>query len=127
LIGCATVVVLIAALNSAAPAFAERESSKRLLQLADARGYSQPPNYALQRDDRIPEVYVAGRVVYEPDGEPTMYEGVGQVVWESRRRQRTILTMAPIRDVEQFRQLSSMRVDVVGDNGKFALLAVGPP
>ena len=127
LIGGATVVVLIAALNSAAPAFAERESSKRLLQLADARGYSQAPIYGLQRDDRSPEFYAAGRVVYEPDGEPTMYEGVGQVVWESRRRQRTILTMAPIRDVEQFRQLSSMRVDVVGDNGKFALLAVGPP
>lgn len=127
LIGGAAVVVLMAALNFAAPAFAERESSKRLLQLADARGYSEAPIYGLQRDDRSPEFYAAGRVAYEPDGEPTMYEGVGQVVWESRRRQTTILTMAPIRDVELFRQLSSMRVDVVGDNGKFALLAVGPP
>jgi hypothetical protein len=34
--------------------------------------------------------------------------------------------MVPLKDVTQFRELSSMRVDVVGDNGKFALLAVSP-
>jgi 4-amino-4-deoxy-L-arabinose transferase-like glycosyltransferase len=122
----ATVFILIVALNLAAPAFADRQSSKRLLQLADERGYSQAPVYGLQRDERSPEFYAAGRVVYEPDGEPTMYEGVGQVVWESRRRQATILTMARPKDVQQFRELSSMHVDVVGDNGKVALVAVGP-
>ena len=126
-IAVACAVALIMALNFAAPALADRQSSKRLLQLADARGYSQAPVYGLQRDERSPEFYAAGRVVYEPDGEPTMYEGVGQVVWESRRRQATILTMARPKDVQQFRELSSMRVDVVGDNGKVALVAVGPP
>ena len=126
-IAVASTVALIMALNFAAPAFADRQTSKRLLQLADARGYSQAPVYGLQRDERSPEFYAAGRVVYEPDGEPTMYEGVGQVVWESRRRQTTILTMARPKDIQQFRELSSMRVDVVGDNGKVALVAVGPP
>ena len=126
-ISAACAVASIMALNFAAPAFADRQSSKRLLQLADARGYSKAPVYGLQRDERSPEFYAAGRVVYEPDGEPTMYEGVAQVVWESRRRQATILTMARPKDVQQFRELSSMRVDVVGDNGKVALVAVGPP
>jgi len=126
-IAVASGVALIVALNVAAPAFADRQSAKRLLQLADAHGYSQAPVYGLQRDERSPEFYAAGRVVYEPDGEPTMYEGVGQVVWESRRRQATILTMARPKDLQQFRELSSMRVDVVGDNGKIALVAVGPP
>ena len=126
-IATATVFALLVALNVAAPAFAERQTSKRLLQLADARGYSQSPLYGLLRDDRSPEFYAADRVVYEPDGEPTMYEGVGQVVAESRRRQATVLTMARLKDVEQFRQLSSMRVDVIGDNGRVALIAIGPP
>ncbi|HEV2827334.1 MAG TPA: glycosyltransferase family 39 protein [Pyrinomonadaceae bacterium] len=126
-IAVASGIALIVALNVAAPAFADRQSSKRLLQLADARGYSQAPVYGLQRDERSPEFYAAGRVTYEPDGEPTMYEGIGQVVWESRRRQETILTMARPKDLQQFRELSSMRVDVVGDNGKIALVAVGPP
>jgi 4-amino-4-deoxy-L-arabinose transferase-like glycosyltransferase len=123
----ASAVSLIMALNLGAPAFADRQTSKRLLQLADERGYSQSPVYGLQRDERSPEFYAAGRVVYEPDGEPTMYEGVGQIVWESRRRQTTILTMARPKDLQQFRELSSMRVDVVGDNGKVALVAVRPP
>jgi hypothetical protein len=125
-IAAATIVALLVALNVAAPAFAERQSAKRLLELADARGYADAPVYGLLRDDRSPEFYAADRVVYEPDGEPTMYEGVGQVVAESRRRQATILTMAWLKDVEQFMQLSSMRVDVIGDNGRVALIAVGP-
>jgi hypothetical protein len=110
-----------------APQFTERQSAKRLLQAADARGYSNAPLYGLQRDDRSPEFYAAGRIVYEADGEPVMYEGLGQIVSESRRRQTTILTMVPLKDVMQFKELSSMRVDVVGDNGRFALLAVSPP
>jgi len=125
-IATATVFAVLVALNVAAPAYAERQSAKRLLELADARGYSHAPVYGLLRDDRSPEFYAAGRVIYEPDGEPTMYEGVGQVVAESRRQQATILTMARLNDVEQFRQLSSMRVDVIGDNGRVALIAVGP-
>jgi 4-amino-4-deoxy-L-arabinose transferase-like glycosyltransferase len=118
---------LIVTLNFAAPAFAERESSKHLLQLADVQGYSQAPVYGLQRDDRTPEFYAAGRIVYGPDGEPTMYEGVGQVEWESRKRQATILSMVPVTQVADLTRLSSMRVNVIGDNGKFALVAVGPP
>ncbi len=121
----ATLLVLIVGLNWA-PERTERESAKRLLQLADARGYANAPLYGLQRDDRSPEFYAPGRIVYEPDGEPVMYEGPGQIVWESRRRNTAILTMVPLKDVTQFRELSSMRVDVVGDNGKFALLAVSP-
>jgi 4-amino-4-deoxy-L-arabinose transferase-like glycosyltransferase len=123
--GATTLLVLILGLGLA-PQFTERQSAKGLLQAADARGYSNVPLYGLQRDDRSPEFYAAGRIVYEADGEPVLYEGLGQIVSESRRRQTAILTMVPLKDVMQFRELSSMRVDVVGDNGRFALLAVSP-
>lgn len=125
--GGATLATVLIILNSAGPKLAERESTKHLLQLADARGYSQAPVYGLQRDDRTPEFYAAGRVAYDPDGEAITYEGVGQVVWESRRRQGPILAIVPVNEVNQFTQLSSVRVDVVGNNGKVALVAVGPP
>lgn len=124
--GVTTLLVLILGLGLA-PQFTERQSARRLLQEADARGYSNAPLYGLQRDDRSPEFYAAGRIVYESDGEPVLYEGLGQIVWESRRRQTTILTMVPLKDVMQFRELSSMRIDILGDNGRFALLAVSPP
>lgn len=123
--GAAMLLILIVGLNW--PALVEGESSKRLLELADARGYSAAPLFGMQRGDRGPEFYATGRVVYGPDGEPVMYEGPGQIVWESRKRNATILTMVPLKDVGQFTELSSLRVDVVGSNGEYALLAVSPP
>lgn len=125
--GGATLATVLIILNCGGPKLAERESTKHLLQLADTRGYSQAPVYGLQRDDRTPEFYAAGRVAYDQDGEAIKYEGVAQVVWESRRRQGPILAMVPVNEVNQFTQLSSVRVDVVGNNGKVALVAVGPP
>jgi 4-amino-4-deoxy-L-arabinose transferase-like glycosyltransferase len=114
-------------LNCGGAKLAERKSTKQLFQLADARGYSQAPVFGLQRGDRSPEFYAAGRVVYDADGEPKLYEGVRQVVGESRSRMATILTLVPVKEVTEFTQLSSVRVDVIGNNGKVALVAVGPP
>ncbi len=120
------IVATVVIINSCGLKLAERESSKQLLELANARGYSQAVVYGLQRSDRSPEFYAAGRVAYDPDGEATKYEGVGQVVWESGRRQATVLTFVPTDQVSQFTQLTSVRVDVVGSNERFALVAVGP-
>jgi 4-amino-4-deoxy-L-arabinose transferase-like glycosyltransferase len=124
--GAALVSVLIIQICGGSK-LAEPESSKQLLELADTSGYSQAIVYGLQRNDRSPEFYAAGRVAYDADGEATKYEGVGQVVEESRRRQATVLAFVPLQDVNQFTQLTAVRIEVVGNNGKFALVAVGPP
>jgi hypothetical protein len=125
-VAVATLVSISLILNCGVASLVERESMKGLLQLANERGYSQSPVFGLQRGDRTLEFYAAGRVAYEADGEATMYDGVAQVVGESRKRQATILTVVPVPDVKQFSQLSSVRVKVIGDNGRFALVAVGP-
>ncbi len=127
MVATATLLAVLVILNCGAGKAAERQSSKRLLQLAGERGYLQTKIFGLQRDDRSPEFYAAGRVVYDITGEPVMYEGPGQVVWESRQRQATILAFVPLEDVVLFQELSSMRTDVIGNNGKFALVAVSPP
>lgn len=120
-------VTVLIVLNCGGAKLVERKSTKQLFQLADARGYSQAPVFGLQRGDRTPEFYAAGRVAYDADGEPKLYEGVGQAVWESQTRKATILTMVPLKDVNRFTELTSVRVDVIGENGKVALVAVGPP
>ncbi len=120
----ATVTVLIVAMLCAAPAFAELESSKRLLQLADARGYSQAAIYGMQRRDRTPEFYAAGRVVYGADGEPIMYEGPGQVIDESRKRQDVLLTFVPIGEVSKLTGMASAQTEVIGNNVRYAIVAV---
>jgi 4-amino-4-deoxy-L-arabinose transferase-like glycosyltransferase len=124
LIAGATVAALIVALNCAAPRRADYESAKRLLQLADSRGYSQAMIYGMQREDRTPEFYAAGRVVYASDGEPVMYTEPAQVIEESRRRNEVILTFVPLQQVSRLTELKSAQTEVIGDNGRVAIVAV---
>ncbi len=105
---------------------ADRESSKRLLQLADARGYSQTPIYGLKLDDRSPEFYAAGRVVYLSDGEPYIYEGPPQLVNECRRRGGPLLSFVPLEGVSELSSAHAAQTEVIGDNGRVALVVVKP-
>jgi 4-amino-4-deoxy-L-arabinose transferase-like glycosyltransferase len=118
-----TVVALIVVMNRVAPAFADQQSSRRLLQLADARGYSQSAIYGMQRSDRTPEFYATGRVVYGADGEPIFYEGPNQVIEECRKRKEARLTFVPIGEVNRFNEMSS-QAEVIGSNGRYAIVAV---
>jgi 4-amino-4-deoxy-L-arabinose transferase-like glycosyltransferase len=126
LIGAATVVVVLVALHSVAPGLADTESTKRLIQLADQRGYSKAPLFGLQRDDRTPEFYAAGRVIYGEDHEPVMYDGIGQVIWESQARKETVLFLIPLRDLDGLVRNESVRSDVIANNGRVAIVAVTP-
>lgn len=119
-----TVAVLIVAMYSVAPVFAERDSSKHLLELADARGYSQTMIYGMQRSDRTPEFYAAGRVVYGADGEPVMYEGPSQVIDESRKRGDVLLAFVPIWQVDQLTGMAAAQTEVIGSNARYAIVAV---
>ena len=123
-IGGATFVVLIVALRCAGPGIAELESSKRLLQLADARGYSRMAIYGMQRSDRTPEFYAAGRVVYGADGEPIMYEEPLQVIGESQRRGDAVLVFVPLEELSRLTEMPTAHADVIGSNGRYALVAV---
>jgi 4-amino-4-deoxy-L-arabinose transferase-like glycosyltransferase len=127
LIAAATVAVMIVVLRCAAPAAAELESSKHLLQLADARGYSRTVIYGMQRSDRTAEFYAAGRVVYGADGEPIMYEGPFQVVGESQRRRDFVLVFVPLNEVGQLTGMASAQTEVLGNNGRHAIVAVRAP
>ena len=126
LMGAATLAIVVVTLHSVAPALADADSTKRLIQLADERGYARAPLYGLQRDDRSPEFYAAGRVIYGEDHEPVMYEGIGQVIYESHLRQETVLFLIPVRDLDSLRQAESLRIDAIADNGRVAIVAVTP-
>lgn len=124
LVAGATPGVFVIVLSCWAPQSVERETSKHLLQRADQRGYSQTTIYGLQRDDRTPEFYAGDRVAYGTDLEPIMYEGVGPVVAESQVRKEALLIFVPLKDVQYFTTTKFAEIDVIGDNGKVAVLAV---
>lgn len=124
LLAGATLGVLLVILTCWVPKRAERETSKHLLQLADQRGYAQITVFGLQRDDHTPEFYAAGRVAYGPDLEAIMYDGVDSVIAESLARKEALLVFVPLKDVSYFTAIKSAQVDVIGDNGMVAIVAV---
>jgi 4-amino-4-deoxy-L-arabinose transferase-like glycosyltransferase len=125
-VGVATLAIVAVASHSVALGLVDSESSKKLIQLADERGYGYSRVFALQRDDRSPEYYAAGRVVYGEDHEPVMYDGIGQVIYETHLRKETLLVLIPMRDLGSLRQAESVKIDEIANNGRVALVAVTP-
>jgi 4-amino-4-deoxy-L-arabinose transferase-like glycosyltransferase len=126
LIGAVTFAIVLVVLSSVAPGITDTESSRRLIQLADERGYAHAPLFGLQRDDRSPEFYAAGRVIYGEDNEPVMYDGIGQVIYESHLRKETTLFLIPLSDLDSLRQAESLRTEAIANNGRVAIVAVTP-
>jgi 4-amino-4-deoxy-L-arabinose transferase-like glycosyltransferase len=125
-IAIATVALALGALHVAAPNYAAQDTAKFLLQQANERGYEQTAIYGIQRDDRTPEFYAAGRVTYGEDGEPVMYVGLEQIGNEVTRRAGPVLVFVPDVDANLFASQRAVRTIVIGSNGRHALIVVGP-
>ena len=101
------------------------ESVRDLVAAADARGYGTAPLYGLGEIERTAEFYATGRVAYDAEGEAVIFENSVQVKDEVARR-GTILVLVP-REYDQLIGLRALGADVIGDNGKFVLVAVRSP
>ena len=125
-IAIAVAALALGTLHVAAPGYAAQDTAKFLLQQADEQGYDRTVIYGLQRDDRTPEFYAAGRVTYADDGEPVMYVGLEQIDNEIRRRGVPVLVFMPDVDAPLFASQRNFRAVVIASNGRHSLLAVGP-
>jgi len=109
-------------LNSGLVRLTASESVRDLVAAANARGYGAAPVYGLGEIDRTAEFYAAGRLVYRADGEPVVFENAPEVTAEATRR-GPILVFVP-REYDQLVRLKSLGAEVIGDNGRFVLIAV---
>jgi 4-amino-4-deoxy-L-arabinose transferase-like glycosyltransferase len=119
---CALLLLPLLVLNSDLLRLTARESVRDLIAAADARGYGAAPLYGLGEIDRTAEFYAAGRLAYDAEGETVIFENSVQVKEEAARR-GTILVLVP-REYDQLIGLRALGADVIGDNGKFVLVAV---
>ena len=114
----------VLALNCAVDRFARRESVRELIQLADGRGYASARVFMLSRIERSSEFYASGRVIYGPDGEPLKLDSGAEVVAQARQEKTPFLVIVPLGSMWQLNNLQGVRTDVIGDNGRVAIVAV---
>jgi 4-amino-4-deoxy-L-arabinose transferase-like glycosyltransferase len=121
-VACAALLFPVMVLNSGLLRLTAPESVRELVAAANARGFGAAPVYGLGEVDRTAEFYAAGRLAYRADGEPEVFENAPQVVDEAKRR-GPILVLVP-REYDQLQRLKILGAEVIGDNGKFVLIAV---
>jgi 4-amino-4-deoxy-L-arabinose transferase-like glycosyltransferase len=121
-ISIATVLTAAIAIRLVAPTVARSQSVRDLLAAANARGYSNIPIVQLHTIERSAEFYASGRISYGPDGEPVKFEGAGQVIDAARRNHGMVLCFVPANLVSQLSTLPQLNVEMIGDNGRAALV-----
>ena len=99
-----------------------RLNEKDLLALADVRGYANAPVIAQRGDDRSAEFYAYGRVLYRANGDVITFDEIS--VEEAKARGRKFVVFIPVKYVENYRGAS--RIEVIGDNGRTAVLGWQP-
>lgn len=110
-------------LTCAAPPVVRRESVRDLLKLAEARGYINVPVLAQRTDDRSAQFYAHDRVVYNDEGEVVTFDEVS--VDQAKARAGKLLVLISVDYVDQFR--NAQGIEVIGDNGRTAILGWTPP
>jgi 4-amino-4-deoxy-L-arabinose transferase-like glycosyltransferase len=117
-----TLIFVAATLIFAAPRFAQRESVRDLLRLADVRGYAGAPILARTGDDRSAQFYAYDRVVYKTDGEVMTVDEVSRA--QARALGNKIVVLIPFEHVAHFRGAPGF--EFIGDNGSTAALGWTP-
>jgi hypothetical protein len=72
------------------------------------------------------EFYASGRVIYDNRGEPRKFEGAQEIVDDVVRSRGPVLVLVPIEYSGQLTNLKSVRTEVIGSNGVWAFVLVGP-
>ena len=123
-IALATLTAVILSLKCAAVRFTERETVRELIQTANARGYAAAPLFMFEKVERTAEFYAAGRVAYDPEGEPVRFELVSQVVTQARQTRGPLLVIIRPRSVLYLTSAKELKTTVIGTNGSTSLVAV---
>jgi len=113
-------------LKLAGPVVARTQSVRDLFTLAAARGYSTTPVVQLDTIERTAEFYAAGRLSYRQDGEPAKLEALSQVLEAARRNGGAVLCLIPTDLESQLMAARQADSELIGDNGRVALLMVRP-
>jgi len=124
LVICSTVLSVIILLNCGVDKLAQRESVKHLILTADARGYSGVRICSLYDLDQSAHFYANGRLMYGLDSEPAKFGSPAEVLKAVQSNDGALLVLVPIDSVGQLTSLKEAKTELIGDNGRMAMVAV---
>jgi 4-amino-4-deoxy-L-arabinose transferase-like glycosyltransferase len=120
----ASLLSVMLMVNCAQGEIVRRESVRDLLRDAAERGYADAPVVNLYDVERSAEFYASGRLVYDDEGEPESFDGVGPVADYARARGRVVLVIVPVKSVPSLMKWSPLPAELIGDNGANAVVAL---
>ena len=117
--------VIIIALQFFVPQFAPTDTTKYLIEIADANGYADAKILNLHTISHNAEFYGAGRLVRDADGKLKKYLGVSEVAEEIRRQNgKDVLVLVPLEYLHELPESDLVESKILGDNGELAIVAV---
>ncbi len=124
-VALATCAVIVVALQFFVPTFAQADTTKFLIENADASGYQNARILNLHTISHNAEFYAAGRLARDADGKLKKFFGVSEVAEEIKREKvETVLVLVPLEYLHELPESVLVTAKVLGDNGELAIAAV---
>jgi len=125
LIAFMTFVAVAVALRFFVPAYAQADTTKYLIETANAAGYADAKILNLHAVSHNAEFYGAGRLVRDADGKLKKYFGVTEILEEIKQQNgKTVLVLVPPEYLHQLKESVLIESKVLGKSGELAIVAV---
>ncbi len=119
-VALATLMTMIVLLSFVVPKYADADSVERLIETADANGYSASRVVNFRTLSHNAEFYAAGRLVRNSDGTLMRFDDPAIFASELEKERKPILALVPLKEIDAL----PMPHQRLADNGKLAIVAL---
>jgi len=124
-IAFATFAVVIISLQFFVPSYAQADTTKYLIETANANGYGDAKILNLHTISHNAEFYGAGRLMRDADGKLKKYFGAAEIAEEIKRQDgKAVLVLVPTEYLYQLKESNLVESKVLGKSGELAIVAV---
>ncbi len=125
LIAFAAFAIVAVALQFFVPSYAQADTTKYLIEAANANGYGDAKIINLHTISHNAEFYAAGRLVRNEDGKLKKFLGVALVAEEIwRAGGRDVLVLVPLEYLHELPESDLVESEILADNGELAIVLV---
>ena len=121
-VALATLASIAASLNLVAPPYFDADSVKRLVQTADANGYSKAKVASFRTSSQGSEFYAAGRLIRDENGAQRRFENPSDIAAYQQQFGEPLLVLVPLKQLDLLADIAS---EPIAENGDLAIVVIG--